>query len=135
FRPRYAGLSCVVSECTIGAMPRSKLAHTLILSATVLSCGAPCSGKPGKVTDLEAQVEAVLPPHCGVCILAVDGGDVVLEYARGMADAETGRICTPETNFRLASISKQFTATAVLLLVDRGIVALDDKITKFFPGF
>ena len=43
--------------------------------------------------------------------------------------------CTPETNFRMASVSKQFTAAAIMLLVDRRKLSLDDKLTKFFPGF
>ena len=52
-----------------------------------------------------------------------------------MADVESKTACTPATNFRIASVSKQFTATAVMLLVDRGKLSLDDPLTKFFPGF
>ena len=67
--------------------------------------------------------------------MAIDHGKVVLEYAEGFADVEAKMPCTPETNFRMASVSKQFTATAILLLADRGKLSLDDKLTKFFPGF
>jgi CubicO group peptidase (beta-lactamase class C family) len=52
-----------------------------------------------------------------------------------VADIETKTPCTPETNFRLASVSKQFTATAIMLLVDRGKLKLGDSLNKFFPGF
>jgi CubicO group peptidase (beta-lactamase class C family) len=85
--------------------------------------------------DLVRQVEAALPPHPGACVLAIDGGDVVFEHAFGIADVETNEPCSPATNFRMASVSKQFTATAVLLLVDRGQLSLDDRLTQFFPGF
>jgi CubicO group peptidase (beta-lactamase class C family) len=81
------------------------------------------------------RVEALLPPHIGACVLAMDGGRVVFEHAYGLADVEANTPCTPATNFRMASVSKQFTATAVLLLVDRGELELDARLTKFFPGF
>jgi CubicO group peptidase (beta-lactamase class C family) len=85
--------------------------------------------------QLAAKVEAALPPHSGACVLAINGGEVVFEHAYGLADVQGKTACTPETNFRLASVSKQFTAAAVMVLVDRGKISLDDRLTKFFPGF
>ncbi len=85
--------------------------------------------------SLTAKVEKTLPPHVGACVLAIDHGKVIFEQAYGLADAEAHTPCTPKTNFRMASVSKQFTATAVMLLVDRGELSLDDKLTKFFPDF
>ncbi len=80
-------------------------------------------------------VEAILPPHPGGCVMAIEDGKVVFEQAYGLADVEGKVPCSPATNFRIASVSKQFTATAVMLLVDRGQLSLDDPLTKFFPGF
>jgi CubicO group peptidase (beta-lactamase class C family) len=60
---------------------------------------------------------------------------LVFEHANGLADIEGKSPCTPATNFRMASVSKQFTATAVMLLVDRGKLSIDDTLAKFFPGF
>jgi CubicO group peptidase (beta-lactamase class C family) len=85
--------------------------------------------------QLVAKVDAALPPHVGACVLALDRGDVVFEYANGLADVEARTACTPATNFRMASVSKQFTAAAILLLVDRGQLSLDVRLTNFFPGF
>jgi CubicO group peptidase (beta-lactamase class C family) len=85
--------------------------------------------------QLAKKVESALPPHVGACVLAIDDGKVVFEHASGFADIDTKTPCTSQTNFRMASVSKQFTATAVMLLVDRGQLSLDDKLTKFFPGF
>lgn len=76
-----------------------------------------------------------LPSHVGACVLAVDRGKVICEYSNGVSDLESRSPCGPTTNFRIASVSKQFTATAVLLLVDRHQLALSDRLTKFFPGF
>jgi CubicO group peptidase (beta-lactamase class C family) len=85
--------------------------------------------------DLARSVEAALPPHVGACVMAIDHGKLVFEHASGLADVESKTPCTPATNFRMASVSKQFTATAVMLLIDRHKLALDDTLTKFFPGF
>src|SRR4051794_15380142 len=79
--------------------------------------------------DLARAVEAALPPHLGGCAMAMDHGKVVFEHAFGIADAQSKAACTPDTNFRIASVSKQFTATAVMLLVDRGKLSLDDRLT------
>ncbi len=86
-------------------------------------------------TELALKVDAALPPHVGACVMAIDDGQVVFEHATGLADIQSKTPCTPTTNFRMASVSKQFTATAVMLLVDRGKLSLDDSLTKFFPGF
>jgi CubicO group peptidase (beta-lactamase class C family) len=89
----------------------------------------------GDSPTLARKVEALLPPHVGACVLAVDGGKVVFEHAYGVADVDSKTPCAPSTNFRIASVSKQFTATAVMLLGDHGKLSLDDPLTKFFPGF
>jgi CubicO group peptidase (beta-lactamase class C family) len=86
-------------------------------------------------SPLSRQVEAALPPHIGACVLAIDGGQVIFQHAYGLADIETKTPCTPATNFRMASVSKQFTATAVMLLVDRRQLSFDDRLAQFFPGF
>lgn len=67
--------------------------------------------------------------------MAIDHGKLVFEHASGLADVESKTPCTPATNFRMASVSKQFTATAVMLLVDRGKLSLGDTLDKFFPAF
>ena len=85
--------------------------------------------------QLAKKVESALPPHVGACVLAIDDGKVVFEHTSGLADIDAKTPCTLQTNFRMASVSKQFTATAVMLLVDLGKLSLDDKLTKFFPGF
>jgi CubicO group peptidase (beta-lactamase class C family) len=85
--------------------------------------------------QLAAKVERLLPPHVGACVLAMVDDQVVFRQGYGLADVETGRECTPETNFRMASVSKQFTAAAVMRLVEQGLLSLDDTLDKFFPGF
>jgi CubicO group peptidase (beta-lactamase class C family) len=72
------------------------------------------------------------------CAVAVDApgraaGQDSWTAAYGMADLEHGVVNTPATVFEAGSVSKQFTAAAVLLLVERKQVDLDDDIRKYFP--
>ena len=68
----------------------------------------------------------------GVSATLIQDGVVQLATAFGLADIERKTPATPTTNYRLASVSKQFTAMAVLLLVADGCLALDDPLAQFF---
>lgn len=67
-------------------------------------------------------------------VLVEKNGKVVFEKAYGLADRETGAQNTPATRFHIASMSMQFTAAAVLRLVDTGSLKLDDHVGGFVPG-
>ncbi len=71
----------------------------------------------------------------GIAVLVVKDGRKVFEFCRGAADMRTGRPISAATNFRLASVTKQFTAAAVMLLVRDGRLSYDDRLGRFFPGF
>jgi CubicO group peptidase (beta-lactamase class C family) len=59
-------------------------------------------------------------------------GVTVAERVGGVADRDLGLACTPETRFQIASVSKHFTAAAVLLLADRSRLQLDDPVSRWF---
>lgn len=71
----------------------------------------------------------------GATIIVTRAGQQVFRKAYGMADVAKGQAMTPDTVMRIASITKQFTATAILLLADEGKLALDDDIRKFLPDY
>lgn len=60
-------------------------------------------------------------------------GKVIARHMRGLADRETGRKIDADTIFHWASITKTFTATALMQLRDRGKLSLDDPISKYLP--
>ena len=66
-------------------------------------------------------------------VLVARGGDVILNKGYGSANLEWDIPNTPATKFRLGSITKQFTAAAILLLAERGKLTLDDPIKKHVP--
>lgn len=69
-------------------------------------------------------------------ILGVDTGDgPVRVVASGLADREAGTLMTPDSPCFLGSISKTYTAVAVLRLVEQGRLSLDDPVARFLPSF
>ena len=65
----------------------------------------------------------------------MQGGTTVLEQGYGTANLEHEVRATPETVFRVASMTKQFTATAILLLAREHLLSTNDKLSRFFPEF
>ena len=65
--------------------------------------------------------------------LLAENGEIVSKGAVGFRDPEDKVPMTEDTIFQLASVTKQFTAAAVMLAVRRGLLSLEDDITKFFP--
>lgn len=68
-------------------------------------------------------------------VIVTKNGSVLLKKAYGLADYEWNIKNTVDTKFQLASVTKQFTATAILQLVENGKLSLDDKLSKFFPDY
>ncbi len=75
------------------------------------------------------------PDAPGASVMVIGDGAVRLARGYGLANLQTKSPCAPETNFRLASLTKQFTALCLLLLAERGQLSLDDPLPRFFPGF
>jgi len=74
-------------------------------------------------------------PEPGLAFMVVKNGDVVYQHTSGIANLNTGEAITAQSNFRLASVTKQMTALAVLMLSDRGNLDLDAPLTDYFRGF
>ena len=90
--------------------------------------------------DREKAVDAIFADYAadgmpGASVMVIQDGEPVFSRGYGLANVEDGVPVRSSTNFRLASVTKQFTATAVLILVDRGLVGLDDPIRRYFPAF
>ncbi|MFV5684552.1 serine hydrolase [Flavobacterium sp. GB2R13] len=81
---------------------------------------------------MQAQVEV---NNFSGTVLVTKNGSVLLKKAYGLADYEWNIKNTVDTKFQLASVTKQFTATAILLLVEKGKLSLNDHLSKFFPDY
>ena len=69
----------------------------------------------------------------GASLLVIKDGKAVMERGYGFANLEAHEAATPQTNYRLASVSKQFTAAAILLLAERRVLSLDDHARHWLP--
>ncbi len=86
---------------------------------------------------MNPQIDALLREYDGVvpgaALLVVHNAEPLIRVTRGLACIESGIAATPATNYRLASVSKQFTAAAILLNVQDGRLGLDDRARRWLP--
>lgn len=68
-------------------------------------------------------------------VLVIKQNKVLLKKGYGMADREWNIANTPDTKFRIGSVTKQFTAVCILQLIEAGKLSLDDKLSKYYPDF
>jgi CubicO group peptidase (beta-lactamase class C family) len=91
--------------------------------------------------DLALRIDAIVaealarPDAVGFSVAIARGEEIVLAKGYGLAEAEHGVAANAETLFRIGSITKQFTAAAVLRLAEQEKLDLDDPITKHLPHF
>ncbi len=71
----------------------------------------------------------------GFAVLVVKAGKKIYNKGFGFENLQSKQKITPNTNFYLASVSKEFTAMAIMILHDRGKLNFDDKIQKYLPSF
>jgi CubicO group peptidase (beta-lactamase class C family) len=93
---------------------------------------AAATASPNRVDDYieSAMAEQHIP---GLAMGVYEDGQVIKAQGYGLANVELNVAVRPETVFQSGSIGKQFTATAVMMLVEEGKITLDDSVTKYFP--
>jgi len=120
------------------------LVHTLVLSAAALLpflAADPLAGQAASRTELVAAIDSIAMEGigagqaAGMSIAVVRGTDTLLLKAYGSADLELG-VPTPEDAvYEIGSVTKQFTASAILLLQEEGKLSLEDDLTKWLPDY
>jgi CubicO group peptidase (beta-lactamase class C family) len=96
----------------------------------LLSIAALVPAQVDKVADhVKAEMKTQRIP--GVSLAVVKNGKVILAEGYGLANVELNVAAGPETVFKIGSVSKQFIATGIMLLVQEGKVSLDDKINQY----
>jgi CubicO group peptidase (beta-lactamase class C family) len=108
----------------------------LILIAMTLSAHAASD----RVETLTPKLDSLFQDYNqlgspGASVMVIHRGKVLVAKGYGLADLEQGSRCNTNTNFRLASVTKQFTAMAVMILVERKKLSLDERLTDVFPEF
>lgn len=134
-----------------------------LLSMLMMACGSPAAKEPAVGGDTghvhtvvptnhfkpltnkekEYYANAIEPLYRSLLlrtgfngsILLAKNGEVVFEDYHGLINFKTGDSITPNTPFHLASVSKTFTATVILRLMEQGKLSLDDHVEKYLPNF
>lgn len=95
---------------------------------------SPLSAQAGLAQRADSVMRAFVAPDAPGCAVAIDyDGEATYRGAFGMATMEFPAPITVGTIFEAGSVSKQFTAAAVLLLAARGTLSLDDTLQRWFP--
>jgi CubicO group peptidase (beta-lactamase class C family) len=93
-----------------------------------------------KMEDSAARIDRLLAERYateapGAAVLVAHKGSIILRKGYGLANLEHGIAASPQTVFRLASVSKIFTAAAVLSLAEKGRLGLDDPASKYIQDY
>jgi CubicO group peptidase (beta-lactamase class C family) len=114
-------------------MHLSKQTPAILVLILLVSTACPAQDSFEKKIDEYLRKEMQAQQIPGVALAVVKDGKIVLARGYGLANVEHQVPVKPETIFQSGSTGKQFTATAVMMLVEEGKLSLEDKITKYFP--
>jgi CubicO group peptidase (beta-lactamase class C family) len=101
--------------------------------ATILLLSG-CASATKPVDPTDALMQRYTGDVPGASLLVLKDGKPIVRRGYGLANLEEGERATPATNYRLASVSKQFTAAAILLLAENGRLNLDDPVRRWLPA-
>ncbi|MFC5581697.1 serine hydrolase domain-containing protein [Rhodanobacter terrae] len=104
---------------------------TLLASVILVAGAAGCTDRTATVDRLMQKYQGNVP---GASLLVLKDGKPLIRRGYGLANLEQHEQASPATNYRLASVTKQFTAAAILLLAQDGKLKLDDSIRHWLPS-
>ena len=107
--------------------------RTLLLVSSLDLVSAVAQVSPAQIDAIFSPLKSSTAP--GAAVLVVKNGQPVFRRGYGVTDLRTKHPIEPNTNFRLASFTKQFTAMSIMLLVHDGKLRFDDHLTDIFPEF
>ncbi len=110
----------------------------LIISIIVLS-NVMCTRERND-TSIEERIDSLMNQYYtddapGFAMVIFKGDSIIYENAMGIADVDSKEKITINTVFNIASITKQFTALAILKLQEKGLLSIEDNVSKYFPEF
>jgi len=115
------------------------ISSVIILINLIVSINLQAQEK-NKIPDLDNCISNIfkklqIDTMPGASVLIAQKGDIIYQKGFGYADIEKKIPVTPDTKFKIGSVSKQFTAVAILKLQEEGKIKTDDKLSKYIPDF
>jgi CubicO group peptidase (beta-lactamase class C family) len=128
--PESKEIHMVMTASKLGALRRATQTILLLLFLSLMAAAQDIATQ----ADDYIKGKAKNNQFSGAVLIA-KGGKVLLSKGYGMANYELDVANTPQTKFRLGSITKQFTALAIMQLQEKGLLSVDDPVTKYFPDY
>jgi CubicO group peptidase (beta-lactamase class C family) len=102
-----------------------------------LRASAPTPDRAALLARIDSIAEDALLtiPASSAAVAVVRGTDTLVMRGYGLADREAGRRASASTVYQIGSITKQATAASIMRLVERGLVRLDDDVSKYLPSY
>lgn len=112
----------------------------LMMVAPAHASDAPAAPASTQQATLAASIDALLGARYkadapGAAVIVVKDGQTVLRKGYGLADVETRTPMSPDMVLRIGSLTKQFTAVAIMMLAEQGKLSVTDPLTRFFPDY
>jgi arabinooligosaccharide transport system substrate-binding protein len=105
------------------------------LANLLIAHGADESAQPPTQSHQVDSIIGIRQDAPGASVIVIQDGRVLHKRGYGLADLDHKTPIRPSTDFYLASVSKQFTAMAIIMLVEQGRLSYDDHLSTFFPEF
>jgi CubicO group peptidase (beta-lactamase class C family) len=115
-----------------------RLVSARVPLVALVAAAASCTAGGDRPTGVEEDIDRILaasfdPNELGAAVIVVKGDSIVFRRGYGLGDLELGVPVRPDMVFRIGSQTKSFTAVAVMVLVERELLSLDDAIRKHLP--
>lgn len=122
---------------------RYRIVHTRVaaLAAGAFAFTSLSHAVPPSPGELQSKVDSIAadflsgPGAVGLSIGVARKGRIIVAKGYGLADAEFDVPADKDTMFRIGSVTKQFTAAAIMRLVEQGKLSLEDNLSRYLPDF
>jgi CubicO group peptidase (beta-lactamase class C family) len=120
-----------------------KTLHGALVALLLPAVSVAQTATPANVTRaaLVARIDSLVQSHlanapaASAAVAVVRGSDTIVMRGYGYADLQAKRLAGPTTMYEIGSITKQFTSSAIMRLVEQGKIGLDDDLSKYLPNF
>ncbi len=123
-------------------LSRHRVAQKFVAAVIIVSmCACISYAAPPSNAELQSKIDAIAaeflksPGAVGLSIGVARNGEVIVATGYGLADAEFDVPANEDTMFRIGSVTKQFTAAAIMRFVEQGKISLDDDLSLYLPDF
>src|SRR5882724_6779161 len=119
-----------------GLIGEALIAVAALLAAALPAAAETAEARPAASQKADALLSGLIETNDpGLAVLVAQNGKILFEKSYGLADREHHVPVIPQTTFRIGSIGKQFTASAILKLQEEGKLSINDKLSKYTPDF